>query len=114
MATTSAWLLLAPVPNCTYDFPLIFDSERNQIYAIHKTDGLLRYSFDKNSWNLYKKIQNLAGLPSTCFGDAFLTTAIDSNQIMYLCAKGGQLATLHIDSPGGIVVVVLVVVCLRL
>ena len=101
MASIPKWQSLTAVPIKTDDinyFPIIIDHYNKQLYAIDKENGILKYSFDANRWNCYK-IVNLAALPSTFFYDASISTAIDSQQRMYLCTSDGHLATLQIDSP---------------
>ena len=55
MALHPSWQPLKSVQSSN----IIVDETQQSIYAIHCTQGLLQYSFDKNTWNIHPIMNNL-------------------------------------------------------
>ena len=62
----------------------VFDNQQNILYAIHKTKGLLQYSFEKDTWD---NLSQATDLPSHFFDTLTPPIAIDSEQTIYLGAQ---------------------------
>ena len=95
---TKCWEKLAAIPKTggREQSQVVFDNQRQSLYAIHEETGLLQYYFDRNIWNT-QQLSNK--LPSHFFYGP-LPIAIDSQNKVYLGADneyGSYVATLQIN-----------------
>lgn len=99
---SNLWQSLAEVPpgEPYQHFHLVFDDDNKALYAIHCEQGLLQYSFDKNTWNTVN--ENIANnLPADYFEIQAVPIAIDSQQTIYFGAEhdySTSLSTLKIPT----------------